>query len=64
MQKIIDLAILAVVLVTVCTTVLTSQQAAQLHDSQYPDVDIYTARASTLRAAHPATARKVTRSAA
>ena len=40
MQKIIDLAVLAVVLATVGATVLASQQGAQLHDSQYPDVDI------------------------
>jgi cytochrome c oxidase cbb3-type subunit 3 len=49
MQKIIDLALLAVALATIGTTVL-AQQGAQLHDSQYPDVDIahgaslYTAR--------------------
>jgi hypothetical protein len=40
MQKIIDLAVLAVVLATVGATVLASQQAAQLRDIQYPDVDI------------------------
>ena len=57
MQKIIDLAILAVVLATVGTTVLTSQQAAPLHDSQYPDADIaygaslYTARCVTCHGA-------------
>jgi putative heme-binding domain-containing protein len=49
MQKIIDLAVLAVVLATIGATVL-AQQSVQLHDSQYPDVDIahgaslYTAR--------------------
>ena len=50
MQKIIDLAVLAVVLATVGSTAAASQQGPQLHDSQYPDVDIahgaglYTAR--------------------
>jgi putative heme-binding domain-containing protein len=50
MQKIIDLAVLAVVLATVGSTAAASPQGAQLHDSQYPDVDIahgaslYTAR--------------------
>jgi putative heme-binding domain-containing protein len=49
MQKIIALAVLAVVLATVGSTA-ASPQGAQLHDSQYPDVDIahgaslYTAR--------------------
>ena len=40
MQRIIDLAILALVLAAVGSTVAASQQTAQLHDSQYPDVDI------------------------
>ncbi|HZM92408.1 MAG TPA: c-type cytochrome [Vicinamibacterales bacterium] len=40
MQKIIDLAVLAAVLAAVGATALASQQGAQLHDSQYPDVDI------------------------
>ena len=50
MQKVIDLAALAIFLATIGATVLASQQGAQLHDSQYPDVDIahgaslYTAR--------------------
>ena len=50
MQKIIALAVLAVVLATVGSTAAASPQGAQLHDSQYPDVDIahgaslYTAR--------------------
>ena len=55
MQKIIDLAVLAVVLATVGATVLASAtQAAQLHDSQYPDVDIaHGASLYTALAAHP-----------
>jgi putative heme-binding domain-containing protein len=50
MQKIIDLALFAALLAAVGSTVLASQQGAQLHDNQYPDVDIahgaglYTAR--------------------
>jgi cytochrome c oxidase cbb3-type subunit III len=50
MQKIIALSVLAVVLATVGSTAAASPQGAQLHDSQYPDVDIahgaslYTAR--------------------
>ena len=50
MQKIIDLAVVAIVVVGVASTVMASQQATQIHDSQYPDVDVahgaslYTAR--------------------
>ena len=50
MQKIIGLAVLAIVVAAVGSTVMASQQATQIHDSQYPDVDIahgaslYTAR--------------------
>jgi putative heme-binding domain-containing protein len=50
MQKIIGLAVLAVVVAAVGSTVMASQQATQIHDSQYPDVDVahgaslYTAR--------------------
>ena len=57
MQKIIDLAVLALVLASVGSTVVASQQGAQLHDSQYPDVDIahgaslYTARCATCHGA-------------
>jgi putative heme-binding domain-containing protein len=40
MHKIIHLAVLAVVMATVGSGVVASQQGAQLHDSQYPDVDI------------------------
>jgi putative heme-binding domain-containing protein len=40
MQKIIDLAVLAVVLATLGSTAAALQQGPQLHDSQYPDVDI------------------------
>jgi putative heme-binding domain-containing protein len=56
MQKIIDLAVLVVVVATIGATVL-AQQGAQLHDSQYPDVDIahgaslYTARCATCHGA-------------
>ena len=57
MRKIIDLAVLAIVLATVGADVVTSQQGAQLHDSQYPDVDIahganlYAARCATCHGA-------------
>jgi putative heme-binding domain-containing protein len=50
MPKIINLAVLAVVVATVGSMAVAAQQGAQLHDSQYPDVDIahgatlYTAR--------------------
>src|SRR5262245_26989324 len=40
MQKIIALAAVTVVLTAVASTRVASQQTAQLHDSQYPDVDI------------------------
>jgi putative heme-binding domain-containing protein len=56
MQKIIDLAVLAVALATIGGTVL-AQQGTQTHDSQYPDVDIahgaslYTARCATCHGA-------------
>jgi putative heme-binding domain-containing protein len=57
MRRIIDLAILAIVLATVGSDVVTSQQEAQLHDSQYPDVEIahganlYAARCATCHGA-------------
>jgi len=50
MPKIINLGVLAVVVATVGSMAVAAQQGAQLHDSQYPDVDIahgatlYTAR--------------------
>jgi putative heme-binding domain-containing protein len=56
MQKIIDLAVLAIVVAAVGATV-AAQQGAQIHDSQYPDVDIahgaglYTARCATCHGA-------------
>jgi putative heme-binding domain-containing protein len=40
MQKTIAVAFLVIVVAVVGSTVLSSQQGAQLHDSQYPDVDI------------------------
>jgi putative heme-binding domain-containing protein len=40
MQKMIDLAVMVVVVATVGSMAVAAQQAAQLHDSQYPDVDI------------------------
>jgi cytochrome c oxidase cbb3-type subunit 3 len=57
MQKMIDLAVLVVVVATVGSMAVAAQQAAQLHDSQYPDVDIahgaslYTARCSVCHGA-------------
>ena len=57
MQKMIDLAVMVVVLATVGSMAVAAQQAAQLHDSQYPDVDIahgaslYTARCSVCHGA-------------
>jgi putative heme-binding domain-containing protein len=57
MLKIIDLAAIAVVLAAVGSTVAASPQGAQLHDSQYPDVDIahgaslYTARCASCHGA-------------
>ena len=57
MQKIIDLVVLTVVLAAVGSTVVASQQGAQLHDSQYPDIDIahgaslYVARCATCHGA-------------
>jgi cytochrome c oxidase cbb3-type subunit 3 len=53
MLKIIDLAVLAVVVAAVGSTVVASQQGAPLHDSQYPDVDI--AHGASLYAARCAT---------
>jgi len=40
MQKIIHLAVLAVVLAVIGSTGVASQQGGQIHDSQYPDVDV------------------------
>ena len=57
MQKMIDLAVLVVVVATAGSMAVAAQQAAQLHDSQYPDVDIahgaslYTARCSVCHGA-------------
>ena len=57
MQKMIDLAVMVVVVATVGSMAVAAQQAAQLHDSQYPDVDIahgaslYTARCSVCHGA-------------
>ena len=57
MQKMIDLAVLVVVVATVGSMAVAAQQAAQLHDSQYPDVDIaqgaslYTARCAVCHGA-------------
>src|SRR5262245_21820666 len=53
MQKIIALAAVTVVLTAVASTRVASQQTAQLHDSQYPDVDI--AHGASLYAARCAT---------
>jgi len=57
MQKMIDVAVMVVVVATVGSMAVAAQQAAQLHDSQYPDVDIahgaslYTARCSVCHGA-------------
>ena len=57
MQTIVGLAVLALVVTAAGSTGVASQQAAQLHDSQYPDVDIahgaslYTARCATCHGA-------------
>jgi mono/diheme cytochrome c family protein len=57
MLKIIDLVVLAFVVTSVGSTVAASQQGTQLHDSQYPDVDIahgaslYTARCASCHGA-------------
>jgi len=57
MQKMIDLAVLVVVVATAGSMAVAAQQAAQLHDSQYPDVDIaqgaslYTARCAVCHGA-------------
>jgi putative heme-binding domain-containing protein len=57
MQKIIGLAVAAVVMAAVGPTAVASQQGTQLHDSQYPDVDIahgaslYTARCASCHGA-------------
>ena len=57
MQKMIDLAVMVVVVATVGSMAVAAQQAAQLHDSQYPDVDIahgaslYTARCAVCHGA-------------
>jgi putative heme-binding domain-containing protein len=57
MQKIIGLAVLAVVVFTVGSTAVVAQQGAQIHDTQYPDVDIahganlYAARCATCHGA-------------
>ena len=57
MPKMIDLAVMVVVVATVGSMAVAAQQAAQLHDSQYPDVDIahgaslYTARCSVCHGA-------------
>jgi putative heme-binding domain-containing protein len=57
MQKMINLAVMVVVVATVGSMAVAAQQAAQLHDSQYPDVDIahgaslYTARCSVCHGA-------------
>ena len=62
MQKIIDLAVMVVVVATVGSMAVAAQQAAQLHDSQYPDVDIaHGASLYTARCVTSATALKVTR---
>jgi mono/diheme cytochrome c family protein len=53
MQKIIDLAFLAVVVATVGSIAVAAQQGAQLYDSQYSDVDV--AHGASLYAAHCAT---------
>ena len=61
MQKMIDLAVLVVVVATVGSMAVAAQQAAQLHDSQYPDVDIAQGAqlyAAQCAACHGASARR------
>jgi cytochrome c oxidase cbb3-type subunit 3 len=53
MKKILALPVLTVILAAIGSTVVASQQGTQIHDSQYPDIDI--AHGASLYAARCAT---------